>query len=199
MNVVIDVPVTRAAEGFDRRPFTVEDLRRMIDAGIMSEDERIELVEGELVVMAAKGNAHDWIKNSLNMAIVGVLPPDLMIGVESIFRLSDTLLLEPDIIIIPRDVYRKSASGFARLDIGEAHLIIEVAASSLRYDRSLKSTLYARHGVRELWVIDANKRITWIHTQPSDSGWSSIVERGPNEVLTTPALPNFKIKLADID
>ena len=46
MNVAINVPVTRAAEGFDRRPFTVDDLRRMIDAGIMSEDEPVELVEG---------------------------------------------------------------------------------------------------------------------------------------------------------
>jgi hypothetical protein len=54
----MNVAVTRAAEGFDRRSFTVHDVRRMIDNGIMDEDDRVELVEGELVVMASKGCAH---------------------------------------------------------------------------------------------------------------------------------------------
>ena len=78
-------------------------------------------------------------------------------------------------------------------------LAIEVAASSLAYDRGPKARLYARHRVQEFWVVDANERITWIHTGPTDDGWSSIVERGPNETLTTPTLPNFKIKLGGID
>jgi Uma2 family endonuclease len=77
-------------------------------------------------------------------------------------------------------------------------LAIEVTASSLAYDRGLKSRLYARHRVQEFWVIDANEHITWIHTRPSVENWSSIVQRGPQETLTTPAVPNFSIRLGAI-
>jgi Uma2 family endonuclease len=77
-------------------------------------------------------------------------------------------------------------------------LLIEVAASSLSYDSRLKARLYARYGIREFWVIDANERITWIHTGPSGETWSSIVERGPNDALTTPALPSFSMRLGEI-
>lgn len=195
----MNIAVTRAAEGLDRRSFTVTDLRRMIDAGIMEEDERVELVEGELVVMAAKGNAHDWVKNGLNMAIVRALPDDAIIAVESSFRFSDTTLLEPDIVVVPRGIYKKSISGFARIDLGDARLVIEVAASSLAYDRGLKARLYARFGAAELWVVDANERVTWVHKGANGDAWDSIVEHGPDDVLTTAALPGCSIKLADID
>lgn len=90
-------------------------------------------------------------------------------------------------------------SGFAQLDPGEALLVIEVAVSSLAYDNGLKTRLYARHKVREFWVIDANERTTWVHTGPSGDGWSSIVEHGPNDALTAAALPGFSVRLDEID
>jgi Uma2 family endonuclease len=77
--------------------------------------------------------------------------------------------------------------------------VIEVAASSLAYDKGLKARLYARHRVKEFWVVDANAGVTWVHTGPAGDGWSSIIERGPNEVLTTPTLPGFSIRLDELD
>jgi Uma2 family endonuclease len=77
-------------------------------------------------------------------------------------------------------------------------LLIEVAVSSLAFDRRVKARLYARHGIRDYWVIDANERVTWVHTGPSGDGWTSIVERGPRDVLATDALPGFSIRLVDI-
>ena len=74
----------------------------------------------------------------------------------------------------------------------------EIAASSLRYDRKIKARLYARYGIREFWVINAERSIAWIHTGPAGDGWSSIVERGPKETLTSAALPNFAIRLGDM-
>jgi Uma2 family endonuclease len=90
-------------------------------------------------------------------------------------------------------------SGFAQLDRGEAFLVIEVAVSSLAYDKSLKARLYARHKVREFWVIDANAGTTWVHTGPSGDAWTSIVEHGPQDALTTATLPSFSIRLSEID
>jgi Uma2 family endonuclease len=196
---VMNVAVTRAAEGFPRRAFTVDDVQRMIDAGVIGEDEKFELIEGEIVTMAAKGIVHERIKSALTIAAARALPDHLTVGVVTTLRLANTIMLEPDIAVFPKELFKKSASGFARLDPGDARLVIEVAASSLAYDRGLKARLYARHRVAEFWVIDANESITWVHTGPSGEAWSSIVECGPKDTLTTPALPGFSIRLGEID
>ena len=131
------------------------------------------------------------------VAISRALPDRLTIAVEATLRLSDTLMLEPDVAVFPKALFQKSTS-FIHLDRGEAHLIIEVAASSLAYDKDLKARLYARHGVREFWVIDANGRSTWVHNGPSGDEWSSITTCRPEEPLTTPALPGFSLRLGAI-
>jgi Uma2 family endonuclease len=195
----MNIAWTQAAEGLPRRAFTVEELRRMIDAGVIHEDERIELVEGELVMMAAKGYAHEFIKQALIRAFVRAAPDELIVGVEMTVEFSSDLLLEPDIVIFPRARMKKSDAGFVKLERGDCHLVVEVSVSSLNYDKELKARLYAGRGVREFWVVDANERLTWIHTGPSQERWSSILERGPDETLMTPAVPNFSIRLQDIE
>jgi Uma2 family endonuclease len=194
----MNVAATTAAEGFPRRAFTVDDIGRMIEAGVIGEDEKFELIEGEIVMMAAKGIAHERIKSALNVAVVRALPDELTVGVEVTLRLTDTIMLEPDIAVFPKELFKKSSTGFARLDPGEAHLVIEIAASSLTYDKGLKARLYARHRVREFWVVDANTGTTWVHTGPNGDAWSSIVTRGPQDALTTSALPGFSIRLSEI-
>ena len=195
----MNVAVTTAAEGFPRRAFTVDDISRMMDAGVISEDVKFELIEGEIVMMASKGIAHVRIKSALTVAVARALPGDLTLGVEATLRLTDNTMLEPDLAVFPKTLFKKSVSGFAQLDPGEALLVVEVAVSSLAYDKGLKARLYARHQVREFWVIDANARTTWVHTGPSGDGWSSIAEHGPQDVLTTGALPGFSMRLAEID
>ena len=194
----MNVAVTTAAEGFPRRAFTVEDIGRMIDAGIIGEDEKFELIEGEIVMMAAKGLAHERVKSALTIAVVRALPDHLTVGVEATLRLTDTIMLEPDIAVFPKELFGRPTR-FAQLNRGEAQLVIEVAASSLAYDKGLKARLYARHRVREFWVIDADARTTWIHTGPNGDEWTSIVECGAKDALTTPALPGFLLRLDAID
>ena len=106
----MNIPVTTAAEGFPRRAFTVDDISRMIEAGIIGEDEKFELIEGEIVMMAAKVTAHERIKSALIVAIVRALPDPLTLGVETTLRLTDAILLEPDIAVFPKELFRKSAS-----------------------------------------------------------------------------------------
>jgi len=195
----MNIAITRAADGLPRRAFTVEDVRRMIDVGILGEDERFELIEGDFVMMSPSGYAHDLIKNALNIAIVRALPEGVRMGVEMTVQFDDSTLVVPDLAVYERASLLRSDANFSHIRSGELLLAIEVAASSLGYDKGIKARLYARRGVRELWVIDANKRIAWVHTGPTDTGWASIVERGPNDPLTTPALPDFSIRLGDID
>src|ERR1700716_3051999 len=137
----MNIAATTAAEGFPRRSFTVDDIRRMIDVGVIGEDEKFELIEGEVVMMAAKGIAHERIKAALNIAIVRALPDDLIVGVEATLRLTNTIMLEPDIAVFPRSVFQKSASGFVRLDPGDARLVIEVAVSCFSFAKGLQARL----------------------------------------------------------
>jgi Uma2 family endonuclease len=193
MNVTL-----RSAADFPRRAFTVDDVRRMIDADVLGEDERIELIEGELVMMAAKGYAHELIKSAVGRAIARAASDDVMVGFEMSIQLSDNTIVEPDIAVFPKHLLLRSAANFVQLASGSLSLAIEVAASSLAYDKGLKSQLYARHGVQEFWVIDANSRVTWVHTGPQGEGWSSIVEHGADQALSTMALPGLSIRLADL-
>jgi len=180
------------------KTFTVGDVLRMIDAGILREDDNVELIEGELVMMAAKHVPHERIKLALNLAFARAVGDDVYVAVESSLQLSDDTIVEPDLAIVPRSVFR-SAERLAQPKSQDLLLVIEVATSSMAYDRRTKARVYARHGVQEYWVIDANERITWVHTGPSSEGWSSIVERRPDELLTTAAVSGFAIRLADIE
>ena len=195
----MNVAWTQAAEGLPRRAFTVEDVRRMVDAGIITEDERIELVEGELVVMAAKGYAHELIKSALIEGFVRAAGKDVRLGVASSIQFEPGVLLEPDLVLLIRPKVRESAAGYIELEQGGCLLIVEVAQSSLGYDRGRKAALYARFGVQEFWVVDANERTAWVHTGPTSDGWSSIVEHGPEDALTTPVLPGFSVKLSELE
>src|SRR5208282_5087505 len=152
--------LTRAAEGFDRRSFTVAEILRMQDAGIISDDENFELIEGEIVPMQAKTHVHELIKSALTLGVARAQPDNLWFGVETTIYLGPRTFVEPDLVVYPRGLKLEAVKGVDIL------LAAEVALTSLDYDRSLKARLYARHGVNELWVIDAARRRTFVHGGP---------------------------------
>jgi Uma2 family endonuclease len=193
----MNVAGTRAAEGFDRRSFTAHDVRRMVDGGILDEKERTELMEGEFVVLEPKVFQHDLIKNELNAVIMRSVPTDLLVGVVVSVQFTDRTILEPDLIVFKKDALVRSDADFFQFDRGNPLLVIEITVSGLAYDKGVKARMYARYGVPELWVIDANERIAWVHRGPTGDSWSSVVEHGPKDALTTPALPGFSARLAD--
>jgi Uma2 family endonuclease len=183
--------VTRAAEGFDRRAFTVSEVLRMQEAGVLSEDENFELIEGEIVPMQAKSHAHELLKSALNYKLARALPDSLWLGVETTIYLSEDTFVEPDLAIYPRGLILEQVKG---VDIV---LAIEVAVTSLAYDREFKAGLYARHKFQEYWVVDAPNRRTYQFTDPQGNSWRRRAERGPDDVLTHAALPGFSIRLSD--
>jgi hypothetical protein len=91
----MNVAVTRGAEGFPRRAFSVDDIRRMIDIGLIGPEENFELIEGEIVPMQAKSVAHDNLKHALNLALARAVPDGMYVGVEATIQLARDILLEP--------------------------------------------------------------------------------------------------------
>ena len=94
MNVSVAPRVTRAAEGLPRRRFTVADVEAMVETGILSEDERLELIGGELVPMSPKGSRHEVVKSFLVDRWIRMRPPSVLVTQETTFRLSEDTYLE---------------------------------------------------------------------------------------------------------
>lgn len=193
MNCLVAPSTTTAAEGLPRRRFTVAELEQMTAAGILDEDERIELIGGEIVPMSPKGNQHEIVKTALMLHWVRSLPPDLMFTTETTFRLSPDTYLEPDFVFYPK------AAGIRGLNAETARLVVEISNSSLGYDLGLKASLYARFGIGELWVIDAVKLQTRIHREPTPGGYRSIVDRPSSERLVPRDVPVLAVTLAVLE
>jgi Uma2 family endonuclease len=184
---------TTAAEGLPRRPFTVAELERMVEAGILAEDERIELIGGEVVPMSPKGNHHEMLKTNLTVLWSRQLPPDLMLAQETTFRLDADSYLEPDFVFYPR------AGGIRGLTPETARLVVEIADSSLAYDLGLKASVYARFGIVELWVLNAVTLQARIHRDPTPTGYRTIADLPPTSALEPLAGTALAVTLVDLD
>lgn len=184
---------TNAAEGLPRRRFTVAELEAMTAAGILDEDERIELIGGEIVPMSPKGNQHEMLKAALNVHWARRLPDDLMFTTETTFRLTPDTYLEPDFVFYPK------ASGIPGLTAATARLVVEIADSSLGYDLGRKAALYASFGISELWVIDAVKLVTHIHRKPVATGYGSVVVVDKDQPLVPQTEPALAVTLGDLE
>ena len=186
--------VTRAAEGLPRRRFTMAEVEAMVAAGVMEEDERVELIGGELVPMSPKGNRHEVVKTKLIKQWYRATPDTCELTPETTFRLSQDTYLEPDVVVYEIEGGLNGLTGEGVL------LVVEIADSSLRYDIGRKAALYASFGVRELWVIDAVRLTTRVFREPSAAGYGVTRDHPAGEILTPLVAPAaFALRLADLD
>jgi Uma2 family endonuclease len=149
----------------------------MGEVGILHEDDRVELIEGELVAMTPIGSNHSGTINTLTRALVMAVGNRGVVAVQNPVKLDDLSEPQPDFSILrPRpDDYRRATP---RPD--EVLLIIEVADSSLAYDRAIKRALYARHGIPEFWIVNLQANIVEVCRKPAGEAYTDIstIERG---------------------
>ena len=185
---------TNAAEGLPRRRFTVAELEAMTAAGILDEDERIELIGGEIVPMSPKGDQHEMLKTALNVFWARRLPADLMFAIA-----------KPRSGSRPTPTWSPTSSSIRRraasrgLPPRPRSLWSRSRISSLGYDLGRKAALYASFGIAELWVIDAVKLITHIHRAPGATGYGSVVVVAKDHPLVPQAEPALAVTLGDLD
>lgn len=196
MNIQLRPPglsyVTQAAEGLQRRRWTVAEIEAMVVAGIIDEDERFELIDGDVVPMSPKGIRHEVIKVSLNKWWMRRLPDGFEYAQETTFRLNSSGFLEPDFVFFSSETRLKD------LKPSNTLLAVEVADSSLRYDTGRKAMLYATHGVVELWAISAETLQTHIFTKPTAEGYMERKLVEPTEVLAPSFAPEIAVKLVEL-
>lgn len=181
--------------GIRHRLLTVDDYHKMGEAGILGEDDRVELIEGELIDMAPIGSDHAGSVIGLNTVLGSALAGKALISPQNPLRLDLHSEPQPDITVLRlrEDFYRTS---HPRPE--DVLVLIEVADTTIRYDRGVKIPLYARHGIPEVWLIDLQEKRLEIYRQPSSEGYRQILLPAKNERIALSLLPEVSILLTDL-
>ena len=166
-----------------RRRFMVDDYERMAAAGILTEDDRVELIAGEIVEMSPIGDRHVGCVNVLADLLADLVRREALISVQNPIRLSADGEPQPDIALLRRGAPRAVPTP------DDVLLVIEVADSSRDYDRGVKLPLYAAAGIKEAWLVDLVAEIIERHTDPYDGVYRRIAPARRGESLSSTALP----------
>jgi Uma2 family endonuclease len=184
-----------AVEVVARRRFTRKEYHRMAEVGILGEDDRIELIRGEIVEMAPIGPRHSAFVDNLTRLLVRRLPDDAIVRVAGPVALADDTEPQPDLTVLRRRaVPYKEREAWAE----DAVLVIEVADSSLAYDRSTKRQLYAEAGIPEYWVVDGALEGIEVHRDPRPDGHRDVRLVTGQATLSPQAFPDVMLRTADI-
>jgi Uma2 family endonuclease len=174
---------------------TVADYHRMVACGILSQDDRVELLDGQVIPMTPIGSPHAGCVNRLNRMLTHALGDRATIAVQNPAVLNDWSEPQPDVTVLkPRpDGYAAAHPG-----PGDVLLLIEVADSSLARDREVKLPLYAAAGVAEVWLVHLQANHIHLHRDPGPAGYRSgrMAQRG---TTVTPLLfPDVAFSVDDI-
>lgn len=183
-----------------RHRFGVEEYHRMAQAGILGEDDRVELVHGEIVEMTPIGSRHHACVMRLNQMLVGFSGEDYIVSVQGPLRVDENSEPQPDVALL-----RRRADFYAgRLPAPEDTLIvIEVSETTLSYDRNVKLPLYGRAGVPEVWIVDLAGEKIELYANPgagkARSGFYTIVrEHGLQAEVRSEVMPSLGLEVRQV-
>lgn len=175
--------------------FTADDYVRMAETGIIRPDARVELIDGEIVQMTPIGPRHNASVDRLNHLLVGRVGNAAIVRVQGSVRLEEKVVPQPDFTLLrPRDdYYERALPGPA-----DVLLVVEVADSSLAYDRSEKARVYARAEIPEYWLLDLPQSQVLVHTDPTPSGYRHVEIRRAGDTWSPQRLADLTISGRDI-
>ena len=167
-----------------RHQFTVAEYEQMVEAGILAEDDRVELIEGEIVRMSPIGARHALCVAVLTQYLVRQVPDDVLVFVQSPIRLPDDSEPQPDLAVI-----RHGNLGGILPTPADVRLVIEVSDTTLAHDRDTKLPLYAAAGIPEAWLVDLAAGRIERHTEPGTTGYRAIIRAERGDTLTSATIP----------
>ena len=178
-----------------KRLFTVREFHQMAEGGVFHEDDRVELLAGEVVQMTPIGARHAGCVKRLNALLSALVRGIAVVSVQDPLDLDDRSEPQPDLALL------RSRSDFYAdfhprpLDV---LLVIEVADTSGEYDRAVKVPLYARAGIPEVWVIDLAARAVDVYRQPSPDGYQDHRRRGGDDRLSSDRVPTLDVTVGQV-
>jgi Uma2 family endonuclease len=180
---------------FQTHHFNVDEYHRMAEVGLLTEDSRVELIEGEIVEMSPIGSTHAGTVTRSASFLNRLLGESVIVSVQNPARLSDFSEPQPDIALLkPRkDFYSKSHP-----TAEDVLVVIEVADTSLNYDRNVKLPLYAGAAIPEAWLMVLAKDIIEVHSQPKNGKYQKVQRLKRGKALTSPILRKFTCRVEDL-
>jgi Uma2 family endonuclease len=174
-----------------RAKISLERFHKMAEAGIFGEDDRIELIDGEMLTMAPIGGPHMTMVNRLNSLLVRAIGERGVVSVQNPVALPPDSEPQPDVVVLKPSAGALSAGVPGPADV---LLLIEVADSTLRYDLGVKLPLYARHGIKEVWITDLQAQRIEVFRSPGPSGYVQRRAIGPTESVEPQALAGVSVE-----
>ena len=175
--------------------FSRAEYHRMVDAGILSEDSPVELIDGEILEMSPIGRPHTSCLDRLNRTFVRGVGDKAIVRIQGPVVLSEYHEPEPDLLLL-----RPRPDFYAEVDAtAEAVLLaIEVADSSVEYDRQVKAPLYSRHAIPEYWLVDVGRHHIVVYRDPTPAGYATTRLARPGETISPLAFPGLQLAVAEI-
>ncbi|NEQ67927.1 MAG: Uma2 family endonuclease [Symploca sp. SIO2D2] len=180
----------------DIRLINVAEYHCMADAGVFHPEERVELIAGQLVKMAAKGTAHTVTLRRINRLFTRLsFQIEVMVQIQDPIVLDDYSEPQPDLALLrlePREYID------AHPTAADTYLVIEVADSSFKYDSETKAKLYAQSNIADYWVLDVVKRQLHVFRQPSNQGYQSEVILTEDDIISPLQFPDITISIQEM-
>ncbi|MEG3922852.1 Uma2 family endonuclease [Microcoleus sp. POL10_C6] len=180
--------------------FSIAEYHRLGELGFFAPDERVELIRGEIIIMAAKGRLHSVCNSLLLEELVILLARRARLRVQEPIILSDDSEPEPDVVIARNRADRYLSSHPQPADI---LLVIEVSDSTLKYDRTTKLSLYAETGISNYWIFNLVDNQLEMHSEPyqkQNGSYSYQLQRVvlPNQTVIIPGFPELSLDLSSV-
>ncbi|BAZ32997.1 hypothetical protein NIES4074_55050 [Cylindrospermum sp. NIES-4074] len=177
------------------RLWTVDEYHRMAEAGIFGADERVELLEGKIIWMIAKGTAHRSAVGRTDYLLKNLLGKRAWVSVQDPVKLNNRSEPEPDISVVKVDPLWYADH---HPTPSEVYLIIEVADSSLKLDCETKAKAYSQAGIKDYWVLDVVNRYLHIFREPTEDGYQSEVILAEDGIISPLEFPDLQIVVLEM-
>jgi len=171
------------------RRITRAEYDRMVEVGLF-EGERVELLHGVIIAMSPIEPSHASPVDLLNELLVPRLLGRARVRIQQPICASNDSEPEPDVAVVP-------LADYSTAHPDAAHLVIEVADSSLRKDRYVKGPLYASSGFEEYWLVNVATKTVDVHRRPSSDGWGEVTRHERDESIAPAAFPDIQLRIAD--
>ena len=177
-----------------RRRFTVDEYHRMAEVGIFHPDERVELIEGEIVQMSPIGPRHAGCVINANRLFITRLGDRAMVSPQNPMVIQPRSEPQPDLLLLRP---RAMSYSFEHPTPEDVLLAVEVADTTVRFDRLVKARLYARAGIAEFWLFLTTETLVEVYRAPGADGYTSVTEHGAGQALSPLAFPDVAFSVTD--
>jgi Uma2 family endonuclease len=178
-----------------RHAFTAQEYRAMAEAGVLGEDDRVELVGGEIVDMAPIGSRHLACVVALTHLLVEASGGRWFVSAQNPVRLSERDEPQPDLSLLRR---RPRPDAPAPPGPEDVIAVVEVSETTLAYDKGVKLPLYSRAGISESWIVDLAGRKVEVHSEPGPGGYRSSRSFGPGEAIVSVAVEGVSLAVDEV-